>query len=223
MTSTTKEHEGRGSVNMSIGRVIQEWAGHYFEYSPMPPVKSSNFSSSDKIWTIAYTDQGFFIARWGRRSQKPNPAYQAKIQNCGSEIQAHFHFAAKIREKTNEGYREVSFDDARYGYICRWQDANSSSKNQVTATRQEPKLRSLSHLLTYTKELITLAEAFNKSYSENSLTKLLQSQRKLHDLTALFVDEGLGIRSFDQGQLDELLVAQHRLKELVNGLLLMQI
>jgi len=82
-----------------LSKIIEQWAGHYLG------------GGSDKLWAGAYTQDGQFLSKWGRRGA----ALQKGEKPVADQAAAKKVFEKKRNEKISEGYQAVPFDNSTYG------------------------------------------------------------------------------------------------------------
>lgn len=85
-------------------QIVGEWAGHYYDLA----------ENSDKIWAAACTDNGGYLAVWGRRG---NRKYQFQSKQFNGPTSARAEFDKMVAQKSHKGYQNVPFEDNRFGNI----------------------------------------------------------------------------------------------------------
>ena len=81
------------------GNVIVEWVGH------------STQAISNKVWAGCATDQGEYVAVYGKRGG----SLQVDRQQFTRGVKAAAQLQKKVAEKLGKGYRAVKFNDPRIG------------------------------------------------------------------------------------------------------------
>ncbi len=109
--------------------IVREWAG----WSRNPQL------NIDKIYSTAYSRDGYLLRMWGRRGTK----YQVPPggpENYGNEQAAARAFDALVASKrssrpsTPNGYQEVSFNDINAGSIPSWRSGAGAPGPAATET-----------------------------------------------------------------------------------------